>query len=136
MAFTASYAEKVLTDIFKAGNRISLTTGTNPESESYSRLLTKDEDYIIKSSDFAVSNRCIYNTKHLLCGLAEADCGTADGFIVTGADGVMYIARLTEPITIEKDTVPVFKKAFVNGGFTGEGIRVSLDNATASATTE
>ena len=139
MGFTKDHAKKVLEDVFKAGNIISLTRNTDPDNEVYTKIRPFEEDmYTIKEDDFVAEDRIIANVQHLLYALAEETWGTADGFVVMTPSGtVLYIAKLTEEVSIEKDTVPVFKKAKTKDGkFTGSGIRVSLDAVTASASSE
>lgn len=125
-----------LADIFRAGNEIALflsdpNTGvyTKPSADSY-------ENYTIKSGDFTTDTQgsSIYTVKHLLFGLASEVWATEDtpvlAFGVYNGSTLKYWGMLTTPVAVGADTVPVFK---VYNEEKGEGIKVTLDVATASS---
>lgn len=127
---TDSRAASILSDIFKSGNTLALSTSdpnssfSEPSAESYKR-------YEIKSGDFKISGGVATTANHLLYGLATESWGTIQAFGVFNGNTLIYWGLLNSSVSVPVDTVPVFK---IYNDAANEGIRVTLDVAsTASA---
>ena len=125
---TTTRANSILTDIFKAGNTIALST-TDPNTAFTKPSAPSYAPYTIKSGDFEAADSAITTKNHLLYGLAEESWGTIVAFGVYSGSSLIYWGLLTNPVTVDLDTVPVFK---IYNEAKGEGIKVTLDVATAA----
>lgn len=131
MGFPKVKATSILSNVFKANNKIALLTAVDTKNDTYTKASGVGyQDYTIQSGDFATADGITTTARHIFFGLAEGSWGTAVGIAVFAGSSLEYLGELKQAKAIGPNTVPVFK-AYNEGS--GEGLRITLDVVTAAS---
>lgn len=133
MAIAKHLFNNILEQAFGAGNTLFLYA-TVPDEETETGgvplIVTGSEEYKIKEGDFLIKGGTCTSKRNILLYLCNSQPGVsavATGFGIKDTNGnLVYFGSFTNPITVERNTVPTIK---VYNESQGEGIKVTITSS-------